>query len=251
MEPCNPNPCQVANSQCQISPAGAAVCVCLPGYTGSELAGCRPECVSNSECPASQACLNRRCVDPCPGSCGQAVCSVANHIAFCNCPPGYTGDPYNGQGCQIIPSIGIPSVLAPLPPSPCESHPCGPNSRCQVVFNMAQCSCLPGMIFTTPSCRPECVSASDCPSGRGCVNNKCVDPCPGTCASDAECRVVDHSPVCACRPGFTGNAYASCRPIPVVGTSTYENPFCCLPFLTCAASFFFTIRSTDVRPQAS
>lgn len=222
VQSCTPNPCQVANSQCELSPAGAAVCVCLPGYTGSELAGCRPECVSNAECPATQACLNRRCVDPCPGSCGQSVCSVTNHIPMCNCPPGYTGDPYDGRGCRIIPSVILPplaieGVLAPLPSSPCNPHPCGSNARCQVVFNTAQCSCLPGMIGTAPSCRPECVAASDCPSGRGCVNNKCVDPCPGTCATDAVCKVVDHSPFCSCQQGFTGNAFSLCRPIPAVG----------------------------------
>jgi len=141
---------------------------------------------------------------------------------MCNCPPGYTGDPYDGRGCRIIPSVILPplaieGVLAPLPSSPCNPHPCGGNARCQVVFNTAQCSCLPGMIGTAPSCRPECVSASDCPSGRGCVNNKCVDPCPGTCATDAVCKVVDHSPFCSCQQGFTGNAFSLCRPIPAVG----------------------------------
>lgn len=103
VEPCNPSPCEV-NSRCEVSPSGAPVCVCLPGFTGSAQWGCRPECLSNSECPAGLSCVNRRCRDPCPGLCGnRAECSVASHIPFCNCPPGFTGDPYSSRGCLIIP----------------------------------------------------------------------------------------------------------------------------------------------------
>ena len=248
MQTCNPSPCE-ANSRCQVSPSGAPVCVCLPGFTGSAQLGCRPECLSNAECPAGLSCVNRRCRDPCPGTCAnRAECSVAGHIPYCNCPPGFTGDPYGNRGCRILPSkngddffskmasntfnnfcicrqtiAAIPpplvevGTLRPLPPNPCNPHPCGANSRCQVVHNTAQCSCTAGMIGISPSCRPECIGASDCPSRRGCVNQKCVDPCPGTCGSNSECRVISHSPVCSCRPGFTGNAYSACRPLPVVG----------------------------------
>ena len=108
-------------------------------------------------------------------------------------------------------------TLRPIPPSPCNPPPCGPNSQCTVVSGQAQCGCLVGMIGSAPNCRPECVISSDCPSGTACVNQKCVDPCPGTCGSNAECQVVNHSPSCTCASGFTGNAFADCRPIPVVG----------------------------------
>ncbi|EFX65777.1 hypothetical protein DAPPUDRAFT_229540, partial [Daphnia pulex] len=254
VEPCNPSPCEV-NSRCEVSPSGAPVCVCLPGFTGTAQLGCRPECLSNSECPAGLSCVNRRCRDPCPGLCGnRAECSVASHMPFCNCPPGFTGDPYSSRGCQIIPckilgflieaksvfflseiifvanSAAVQPPLAevgtlrPIPPNPCNPPPCGANSVCQVVHNTAQCSCMAGMIGVSPSCRPECVVASDCPARRGCVNQKCVDPCPGTCGTNSDCRVIDHSPVCSCRPGFTGNAYMSCRPIPVVVEPSVVEP---------------------------
>ena len=108
-------------------------------------------------------------------------------------------------------------TLRPIPPNPCTPSPCGPNSQCQVVSGQAQCGCVPGMIGSAPNCRPECVLSSDCTSNRACINQKCVDPCPGTCASNAECRVVSHSPVCSCVTGFTGNAFSDCRPIPTVG----------------------------------
>lgn len=118
----------------------------------------------------------------------------------------------------ILPPIGEVATLRPLPSNPCTAHPCGPNSRCRVVAGAAECSCLPGMIGFTPACRPQCIAATDCPASQACVNQRCVDPCPGTCAVSADCRVIDHSPVCVCRPGFTGDAYSNCRPIPVIGT---------------------------------
>lgn len=109
------------------------------------------------------------------------------------------------------------STLQPIPPNPCNPPPCGLNAQCSVVAGQAQCACLAGMIGQAPDCRPECVISSECPSGTACVNRKCVDPCPGTCGSNAECSVVNHAPTCNCISGFAGNAFTECRPIPAVG----------------------------------
>lgn len=69
-------------------------CVCLPEYFGDPYTGCRPECVTNSDCDRSKACLNNKCKDPCPGTCGNnAICRTVNHAPSCYCQPGYTGDP--------------------------------------------------------------------------------------------------------------------------------------------------------------
>lgn len=65
-----------------------------------------------------------------------------------------------------------------------------------------------------PSCRPECVLSSECPSHFACVNNKCRDPCPGSCGSDAQCHVTNHVPVCSCLAGYTGDPFLFCTPIP-------------------------------------
>ena len=108
-------------------------------------------------------------------------------------------------------------TLRPLPPNPCSPHPCGPNSQCTVVAGQAQCGCLANMIGTAPNCRPECIVSSDCPSNSACINQRCVDPCPGSCSANADCRVVNHSPVCSCIDGYQGDAFRDCRPVPVVG----------------------------------
>jgi hypothetical protein len=115
-------------------------------------------------------------------------------------------------------------TLRPIPPNPCTPSPCGPSSQCQVVSGQAQCGCLPNMIGSAPNCRPECLVSSDCPSQSACINQKCVDPCPGTCATNANCRVINHSPICNCASGYTGDGFKDCRPMPVVGkTSLFKN----------------------------
>ena len=116
----------------------------------------------------------------------------------------------------IQPPISEIATLRPLPINPCNPPPCGNNAQCQVVNNQAQCSCLPGMIGVAPSCRPVCTQSSDCSPSQNCVNQLCVDPCPGTCGPRSTCNVVNHAPVCSCRPGYEGDAYRNCLPISAV-----------------------------------
>lgn len=90
--PCNPSPCG-PNSNCR-EHNSQAVCTCQPNYIGSP-PQCRPECVVSSECPTEKACINNRCADPCPHTCGiGSVCHTNNHNPICACPSGYTGDPF-------------------------------------------------------------------------------------------------------------------------------------------------------------
>lgn len=90
--PCVPSPCG-PNSQCR-EVNSQAVCSCLPSYIGSP-PGCRPECVVSSECSSHLACVNQKCSDPCPNTCGiEATCKTLNHNPICSCSHGYTGDPF-------------------------------------------------------------------------------------------------------------------------------------------------------------
>lgn len=91
--PCIPSPCG-ANAICR-EKNGAGSCMCQSDYIGNPYEGCRPECVQSSECSSIKTCIKNKCVDPCPGTCGQnAICQVINHVPTCSCNPGYTGDPY-------------------------------------------------------------------------------------------------------------------------------------------------------------
>ncbi|KAG8261902.1 hypothetical protein J6590_064125, partial [Homalodisca vitripennis] len=56
-------------------------------------------CTYNYECPEDSACINRVCEDPCFGICqDNATCQMFNHIPYCSCKPGFSGNPFTG--CQ-------------------------------------------------------------------------------------------------------------------------------------------------------
>ena len=109
IDPCFPSPCG-SNTDCNTINRRAS-CKCMKGYFGDPYTGCRPECVSNSDCQANRACSNLKCIDPCPGTCGvKARCQVVNHIPTCTCSQGYRGDPFTQ--CILIPSTGKESNVS-------------------------------------------------------------------------------------------------------------------------------------------
>lgn len=214
-----------ANTECV-----TGTCRCLPEFRGDPYSGCRPECVINSDCLRSQACLRNKCVDPCIGTCGfNALCSVVNHVPICTCPSNMTGNAF--VSCfQILgnfPNVSrknynLPLLLststacliflaAPLQ-DPCNMSPCGPNSQCRKINEQAVCSCVPGFLGVPPNCRPECTISSDCRADLACSNQRCIDPCPGTCGIRAQCKVINHNPLCTCQGDLTGDPFIACFP---------------------------------------
>lgn len=98
------------------------------------------------------------------------------------------------------------------PTNPCNPSPCGANAVCKERNGAGSCSCLPEYQGDPYSgCRPECIMNSDCPRNRACSNQKCRDPCPGTCGINADCSVFNHNPTCTCRSGYQGNPLVSCH----------------------------------------
>lgn len=183
-------------------------CLCIEGYFGNPHDSCRPECVMNSDCERDRACLRNKCMNPCLGTCGQnAQCDVTNHIPICSCPPGFTGDPFTN--CRIF-----DEPVEPLK-KPCDPSPCGANSQCKEINQNAVCSCLQGYIGNPPQCRPECVVSIECLGTQACVNQKCVNPCKGACGYDARCEVINHSPICSCNQGQTGDPFQRCFEKPI------------------------------------
>lgn len=108
------------------------------------------------------------------------------------------------------------AVPKPEPPrNPCAGDPCGPNAVCREIKLQPVCSCQPGFVGNPPACRPECVVHPECPPLLACLKNRCVDPCKGTCGINAECRVINHNPICSCLGGFTGDPFIRCTPSPI------------------------------------
>jgi hypothetical protein len=69
---------------------------------------------------------------------------------------------------------------------------------------------MPNYIGSPPGCRPECTVSAECPSDKACVNQKCIDPCPGHCGTNSYCKVINHSPICSCNVGFVGDPFTRC-----------------------------------------
>lgn len=202
-DPCNPSPCG-QNSLCHVSNDHVAVCSCQIGMVGTP-PFCKPECVVSSECSLQQACLNNKCRDPCPGTCGRnAKCQVVNHNPICTCQRDYSGDPF-----VVCTKIVVNDVI--IPRNPCDPNPCGPNSECRVINDSPACSCVKNYIGKPPSCRPECVINTECPSNKACITQKCQDPCPGSCGSNAKCNVINHTPSCTCIEGYSGDPFIGCN----------------------------------------
>lgn len=177
-------------------------CTCQIGYLGSP-PNCRPECIINSDCQSTLACIREKCVSPCEGACGINVeCTVINHIPICTCVKGYSGDPF--KSCYPLPQ----PTLIEIKPKACDL--CGANTVCENDV----CRCLPEYLGDPyVGCRPECSTSNDCSRDKACIRNKCVNPCPGVCGENAECSVVNHIPVCTCFTGYSGNAFVVCSKI--------------------------------------
>lgn len=205
VNPCFTSPCG-PNAECR-SNGLSYTCHCFPDFIGDP-PNCRPECISNSDCANQLACVNRHCKNPCESNiCGlNAECHVVSHAAICVCIGNYVGDPF----VQCSP----PKIMQDVQQNPCVPSPCGVNAKCREYNGVGSCECLPEYLGDPYNgCRPECSLNSDCASNRACINQKCVDPCPGVCGQNADCQVVYHLPVCNCRAGYTGDSYRSCNPI--------------------------------------
>lgn len=112
--------------------------------------------------------------------------------------------------CMCLSILERPLVEYKEPRNPCVPSPCGPYSDCRVVGSRPTCSCLPSYLDRPPNCRPECVINTDCPMNKACLNSRCYDPCVGSCGANTDCTVVKHSPICQCKPKYTGDPFSSC-----------------------------------------
>jgi len=113
--------------------------------------------------------------------------------------------------------------ICPAPPThivhdyarhPCQPSPCGANAQCRQSQGQAICSCIPNYFGVPPNCRPECTQSSECLSSLACINQRCADPCPGSCAYNAICHVRNHVPSCQCPVGYVGDPFTNCHPEP-------------------------------------
>ena len=58
-----------------------------------------------------------------------------------------------------------------------------------------------------------CATDSECPDYLSCINQACRDPCilSDPCAPNAFCKVIFHTPKCACPAGYLGDPQIECK----------------------------------------
>lgn len=124
----------------------------------------------------------------------------------------------------IIPhSCLLVQTISDAPKNPCLPTPCGPFSQCRDDNNnLAICSCLPNYYGSPPNCKPECTINADCPNDLSCQNQRCKNPCMGSCGYSAECIVSNHNANCFCPIGTTGDPFTSCNPISTPRKNTFN-----------------------------
>ena len=196
------------------------------------------ECEVDPDCRTDQICHNNKCINPClvDNPCAvNAICEAQNHASRCICPPGLVGNPYeNCESVECYVNRDCDTTKACIQNQcldPCLlDNVCAPTAICRVINHDGSCTCPPGyigdpMVLCTPKQEPipelvvECEVDADCPSGRACINQKCVNPCYelNPCDATAVCSVVDTVPfrtmICSCREGWVPDSDRSCVPI--------------------------------------
>ena len=224
------NPCVSRNPCAPIATCTVqnhrATCRCPEGMTGDPTRQCQPiqvGCSSDSECPYTEACINRQCRDPCrypSNPCGtNAQCETMDHRAVCTCPITWAGNPHiecYQYECLINDDCPLSKACVNQEcVDPCRTTACGTNALCEVDYHQSTCLCPPGLQGNPYiSCiSVECRRDDDCADNERCdlSQQECVPLCRGNrCAEGAVCRASNHRETCHCPPPLQGDGYAFC-----------------------------------------
>uniref|UniRef100_A0A336M6G4 CSON012590 protein n=1 Tax=Culicoides sonorensis TaxID=179676 RepID=A0A336M6G4_CULSO len=163
----------------------------------------KPGCIQNSDCLDTEICDNGECVDPCPSGCGyDAECTVIDHVTYCACPEGFTGNPYeeccsDDSQCEIQKSCNQGTCQ-----NVCHTNACGTNAICAAQNHRPMCYCPAGhngnpMVECT---RSGCQNDNQCQTDQLCRNNQCTNPClspNNICAQQSQdCVTMNHKIQC-------------------------------------------------------
>lgn len=54
------------------------------------------------------------------------------------------------------------------------------------------------------------------------MNERCADPCPGSCGLNARCHVINHVSICTCNDGYEGDPFSGCTKKQSQGNVQYK-----------------------------
>lgn len=189
---CDPSPCG-DHGVCS-SDHVVATCYCDSGYVFNVDAG---TCIDEDECTMSE-------INPCPNT--NMTCTNTPGSFTCSCPDGFVfvmhGNTTDTSSCDDI--------------DECTQEPCSTDSadheHCTNSYGSFSCDCDDGFLRISSSCILQNVT---CPSGYyqpdlsrpNCTDfNECLQETTPVCDNTTStCVNTDHSFVCACLPGYSGD----------------------------------------------
>lgn len=174
--------------------------------------------------PFGQPCMSSQC-----GPHSECTADKLNNDGYsCQCLPNFIGTPPNCKPeCQSNDECETHMACHDrVCKNPCINEICSKNAKCTVKMHVPTCECernYTGNPFI--ECTPvrkflrntsfECTADDDCSANSTCIDHVCKNPCNGTkCGVHAECNVSNHSAICSCRAGYTGEPHRACHPLP-------------------------------------
>ena len=183
------------------------ICGCLESYTGDPFIRCTPIPITTTTTTKRPIIFDTPTptYPPAPPPATEESPSIIFKPIF----------PTKDAPTLTLSPIGITPTQRPMV-DPCGQKPCGINANCKTNGFDHRCECKFDYVGNPyVSCGPECTLNSDCRQHQRCVNQKCINACPGHCPPSAECNVINHKPRCSCPPMMTGNPESQCSYIPI------------------------------------
>jgi hypothetical protein len=84
-----------------------------------------------------------------------------------------------------------------------------PKISTDKIQEFMRCHWLFFFLAVVPVVEEGCKSDVECDAKLACIARRCQDPC--NCGPNAICEVINHRPICRCRPGFEGNPNIGCE----------------------------------------
>ena len=127
---------------------------------------------------------------------------------------------------------------------PCKrNNLCSKTAKCTAKNHHPICKCPSGtegdpMVLCSPV---GCTSNDQCTPSEACINGACSSPCSSQarCGPNTKCEVENHSPVCKCVTGTSGD--------PVTGCTAIANLTGCVTDKDCPEGFGCIYEGTPIR----
>lgn len=92
---------------------------------------------------------------------------------------------------------------------------------------------------------------SECSYNLACINQKCKNPCEDRCAQNANCKVMNHIPLCSCAPGYSGDPFSYCHVVQTPSPPQQNEPIYINPCIPSPCGAYATCQDHNGSPSCS